>query len=101
MNITVNSISFKADQKLHDFAVKKTGKLELFFDSIIAAEVNMKVEKPEAANNKVVEIKLSVPNSADYLFAQKQADSFEEGIDLCVDALKKQLVKYKEKLRLK
>ena len=100
MIINVNAIHFAADQKLIEFATKKTSKLDLFFEGIISGEVILKVDKPEVANNKVAEIKISIPSS-DYLFAKKQADSFEEAIDLCVDALKKQLAKFKEKLKEK
>ncbi|MCW0484618.1 ribosome hibernation-promoting factor, HPF/YfiA family [Gaoshiqia sediminis] len=100
MNINVNAIHFTADQKLVDFATKKTTKLDTFFDGIISAEVILKVLKPEAANNKVAEIKISIPAN-DYLFAKKQADTFEEAIDLSVDALRKQLAKFKEKLKEK
>ncbi|PTN07619.1 ribosome hibernation-promoting factor, HPF/YfiA family [Mangrovibacterium marinum] len=100
MNVTVNAIHFTADQKLVDFAVKKTSKLDTFFDGIISAEVVLKVVRPEIANNKLAEIKISIP-SADYLFAKKQGDSFEEAIDLSLDALKKQLSKFKEKLKEK
>ncbi len=100
MNINVSAIHFTADQKLIDFATKKTNKLDTFFDGIISAEVILKVLKPEMSNNKVAEIKLSIPSN-DYLFAKKQADTFEEAIDLSVDALKKQLSKFKEKLKEK
>jgi ribosomal subunit interface protein len=96
MNIQVNTVHFTADQKLVDFVNKKVSKLDTFFDGIIGAEVILKVEKPETNNNKVAEIKLSIPGS-DYLFAEKQADSFEEAIDLSVDALRRQLAKFKEK----
>jgi ribosome-associated translation inhibitor RaiA len=58
----------------------------------------MKVVKPETVNNKLAEIKLSIPGS-DYLFAEKQADSFEEAIDLAVEAIRKQLTKFKDKLK--
>ena len=99
MNINVSSIHFTADQKLVDFAEKKIGKLDTFFDGIISAEVILKVVKPETANNKLTEIRLSI--SGNDLFAKKQADTFEEAIDLSIDALKKQLSKFKEKLREK
>lgn len=100
MNIKVNAIHFTADQKLVDFAEKKISKLDTFFDGIISAEVILKVDKPEVANNKLAEVKISIPSS-DYLFAKKQGNSFEEAIDLSVDALKKQLTKFKEKLKEK
>jgi ribosomal subunit interface protein len=98
MNIQVNTVHFTADQKLVDFVNKKVSKLDTFFEGIIGAEVIMKVEKPETANNKIAEIKLSIPG-ADYLFAEKQSDTFEESIDLAIDAIRRQLAKYKEKLK--
>jgi len=98
MNIQLSTVHFTADQKLIDFVNKKVPKLDTYFEGIIGAEVILKVVKPETVNNKVAEIKLSIPG-ADYLFAEKQADSFEEAIDLGVEAVRKQLTKFKDKLK--
>ncbi|SHI71548.1 putative sigma-54 modulation protein [Tangfeifania diversioriginum] len=98
MEIIINSVHFTTDKKLDEFVNKKVGKLDTFFDGIINAEVTLKVLKPEAAGNKISEIKLSIPANG-YLFAKKQADTFEEATDLAVDAIRKQLTKYKEKLK--
>lgn len=98
MNIQLTTVHFTADQKLVDFVNKKVPKLDTYFEGIIGAEVILKVVKPETANNKVAEVKLSIPG-ADYLFAEKQADSFEEAIDLAVEAVRKQLTKIKDKLK--
>jgi putative sigma-54 modulation protein len=98
MNIQLTTVHFTADQKLIDFVNKKVPKLDTYFEGIIGAEVILKVVKPETANNKVAEIKLSIPG-ADYLFAEKQADSFEESIDLAIEAVRKQLTKFKDKLK--
>lgn len=100
MNIKINDVHFNADQTLVDFLNKKVGKLNTFFDGVIGAEVILKVIKPETVNNKQVELKLSIPMN-DYLFAKKQADTFEEAADLAIEAVKKQLKKYKEKLKEK
>ena len=100
MNIQVNTVHFTADQKLLNFVNKKVPKLDTYFDGIIGAELILKVVKPETANNKVAELKLSIPGTK-YLFAEKQADSFEEAIDLAIDAIHRQLTKFKEKLREK
>lgn len=100
MEIIINSVHFSTDQKLVDFVNKKVGKLDTFFDGIINAEVTLKVLKPETARNKISEIKLSIPANG-YLFAKKQADTFEEATDLAVDAIRKQLTKYKEKIKNK
>ncbi len=100
MEITMNSVHFTADKKLVDFVNKKVNKLDTFFDGIINAEVTLKVLKPEVTNNKIAEIKLSIPANG-YLFAKKQADTFEEAVDMANDAMKKQLDKYKQKLKSK
>jgi len=100
MEVKINSVHFSADEKLVDFVNKKVKKLDTFFDGIIKAEVILKVAKPEAAKNKLAELKLSIP-ATDYLFAKKQADTFEEAIDLAIDAIRKQMDKHKEKLKTK
>ena len=100
MNIKINDIHFTADQALVDFLNKKVNKLDTFFEGIIGAEVILKVIKPETANNKEVELKLSIPGN-DYLFAKKQADTFEEAAILAIEAVKRQLEKFKEKLKEK
>ncbi len=100
MNINLNAVHFTPDQKLVDFANKKLNKLDTFFEGIISVELILKVLKPEAAENKVAEIKLSIPANG-YLFAKKEADTFEEAIDLAIDAIRRQLAKFKEKLKEK
>ncbi len=100
MEVKVKSVHFSTDERLVGFINKKVNKLDTFFDGIINAEVILKVDKPETANNKIAELKLSIP-AADYLFAKKQANTFEEAVDLSIEAMKKQLDKYKEKLKSK
>jgi putative sigma-54 modulation protein len=100
MEIIINSVHFNADKKLLDFVNKKVGKLDTFFDGIISAEITLRVLKPETVRNKISEVKLSIPVNG-YLFAKKQADTFEEATDLAVDAIRKQLGKFKEKLKSK
>ena len=97
MNIKIKSIHFDATERLEQFITKKIEKLEKRNEQIGSAEVTLKVVKPETAMNKEASIKLLVPQQDD-LFASKQADTFEEAVDLCVDALKRQLEKlYKDK----
>ena len=98
MNIQLNTVHFTADQKLTDFVNKKVSKLDTYFEGIIGAEIILKVVKPETANNKVAEIKLSIPGY-DYLFSEKQADTFEEAIDTAIEAVRRQLTKVKEKVK--
>jgi len=97
MEIRIQPIHFDVSQQLETFIQKKISKLEKFHDGIIAAEVVLKVIKPESAMNKDVSVRLEVPGPD--FFATKTSDSFEEAINIVVEALEKQLLKYKEKLR--
>lgn len=99
MEIKIQSIHFDASEQLQTFIQKKAAKLERFYDDIKKVEVSLKVVKPETAANKEAGVKVTVPNSEFY--ANKVCDTFEEAVDLSLDALGKQLVKYKEKVRNK
>ena len=95
MNIKIQSVHFAADKQLKEFISKKVEKLISIDDSIINADVYLKVDKPESYDNKIVEIKLH--SSFGEYFAKKQANSFEESTDLVSQALRKQILKHKEK----
>lgn len=92
MEIKIKAIHFDATEKLQQFISKKVEKLVKHNEEINDVEVILKVVKPESAMNKEASIKLLMPQSAD-LFASKVADTFEEAVDLSVDALKRQLEK--------
>ncbi|MBQ8715722.1 MAG: ribosome-associated translation inhibitor RaiA [Prevotella sp.] len=97
MEIKIQSIHFDATEKLQAFIDKKVAKLEKTFEDIQKVEVQCKVVKPATAQNKEVSMTVTVPGST--LFVEKTSDTFEESTDLCVDSMKVQLQKYKEKLR--
>ena len=97
MNIQIHSVRFDADRKLLDFVTQKLNKLSQFSEGIVSAEVFLRLDHDEERENKVTEIKIDHPRGP--LFARKQSKSFEEATDMVIDALKKQIVKQKDKLR--
>ena len=97
MEIKIQSIHFDATEKLEAFVEKKIAKLEKTFEDIQKVEVQLKLVKPATAVNKEVSLTVAVPGNT--LFVEKTTDTFEESTDLCVDSMKVQLQKYKEKLR--
>lgn len=99
MEVRIQSIHFDVSEQLLAFIQKKVAKLEKYYEDIKKVEVSLKVVKPETAENKEVGIKLLVPSGE--LYASKTCDTFEEAVDLCVEALEKQLVKHKEKQQSK
>ena len=80
MEIKIQSIHFDATEKLEAFIEKKVAKLEKSFEE-----------------NKEVSLSVAVPGNT--LFVEKTSDTFEESVDLCVDSMRAQLQKFKEKLR--
>ena len=97
MEIKIQSIHFDATENLQAFIDKKVAKLEKTFEDIQKVEVQCKVVKPATALNKEVSMTVTVPGTK--LFVEKTSDTFEESIDLCVDSMRAQLQKFKEKLR--
>ena len=97
MKVFVQSINFSADRDLVIFAEDKVTGLEKFYDKIVSAEVFMKTEHTSEKENKIAEIKVNIPGGE--LIVKKQCKSFEEGIQLSIDSLRRQLEKKKEKLR--
>lgn len=97
MKVKINSLHFKTDQKLDSFIENKVGKLSQFFDQITGSEIILKLDKDSNKENKVAEIRIDVAGAD--IYAKKQSKSFEEATDLAVDAIKKQLIRHKEKLK--
>lgn len=97
MEVRIMSIHFDATEKLQDFINKKVEKLQKSYEDIQKVEVQLKVEKPAAALNKTTSLTVTAPGNT--LFVEKTCDTFEEGVDLCLDAMKVQLTKFKEKQR--
>jgi len=95
MKVMINSVHFKADRKLEDFITQKVEKLCSKYADVINAEVTLKLDNTDTPENKIADIRLVL--RGDDLFASKQSKTFEESVDTCLDALKKQLEKYKGK----
>ncbi|PLX23828.1 MAG: ribosomal subunit interface protein [Salinivirgaceae bacterium] len=97
MDLKIHSIKFDADQKLIQFIESKVTKLEKLFENIIETEVFLRLDKNQNTENKLVEMKISIPGNE--LFAKKQCKTFEEAADQSVEALRRQIKKHKEKVR--
>ena len=97
MKIDIQSLHFTPQQELTDFVTEKVSTLSHFNDSILAGEVCLKLDKSDKTENKVCEIRLSVPGND--LFAKRQCKTFEEATNQTVEALQKQLRKLKTRLQ--
>lgn len=95
MKLQMHTIHFDADQQLTDFIKSKVEKLETFYDRIVDGEVFLKHNNKDGIDNKTVEIKLFVPGTT--LFSEEDAPSFEAAADAAIDAMRRQLKKFKQK----
>lgn len=96
MEVRIQSIHFDATERLEAFIQKKAERLARHNTAISVVDVTLKVVKPETAMNKEAVVKVSIPGH-DEIVANKVADTFEEAVDTCIDALERQLEKRKER----
>jgi putative sigma-54 modulation protein len=97
MDIKINTVHFDADKKLLKFVNDKINKLAKFYESIIEAEVFLRLENTQELENKIAEIKIII--SGYDFFAKKQSKSFEEATDNAVEAIRQQIIKHKDKTK--
>lgn len=91
MEIRIKSLKFDASDKLVAFVEKKVARIEKFFDAAQVAEVTLE----NAKEGKIAKIHVHVPG--DDLVIERVADTFENAITGCVDAMKEKLTRVKEK----
>ncbi len=96
MEVRINPVHFDISERLTAYINKKAEKTERRNQTISYIDVNLKVVKPETAMNKEAVIKVIVPHDGEFV-STKVADTFEEAVDNCFDAIERQLEKIKNK----
>ena len=96
MEVRIQAIHFEIAERLESFINKKIDKLARRNETITYVDVNLRVVKPETAMNKEAVMKVIVPQHGE-LVATKTADTFEEAVDLALEAIDRQLEKLKQK----
>ena len=97
MKVEIQSVKFDADKKLVDFIQAKMNKMDRFVENALSSQVTLKIDKDDEQGNKVAVVKIDVAGGE--LLAERRCKRFEVAIDICMDAIKKQIDKYKEKRR--
>jgi len=89
MNLTINAVNFEIAKQLEDFIDKKMNRFGRHLNADDKVEIRMSVVKPQTNLNKEVKVRIAG------LFAEKTADTFEEALDACLNALESQLERRK------
>lgn len=93
MNVQITAKNMNLTDPIRDYAEKKVEKIKKYFDDIIEVSVLLEVQK----NVHVAEI-LVVAKGV-FLKGLEKSEDLYASIDLAVDKIDKQLVKYKEKIK--
>ena len=92
MEIKIKALKFDAGEKLTEFVEKKVARVEKFFEGAIK-EVEVSLE--ELKEGKKAMIQIHVPGEE--LIIERVADTFENAVTECVDAMKEKLTRAKER----
>lgn len=96
MEIRIQGIHFDVAERLTAFINKKIERLARRNVNITYADVNLTVLKKETSMNKQAVIKVTLPHMGE-MVATKVADTFEEAVDLAIEAIDRQLEKAEAK----
>ena len=92
MNITVNAKYITLTDAIRDYSEKKIQRIAKYFDDKMDIHVNLNVEK----NMHIAEIFVNVKGM--FLKGIEKSEDMYASIDMAVDKIERQVVKYKEKL---
>lgn len=96
MNTQITARHFKASPTLRAYAEQRVTRLNQYYDGITDVHVILEILNP-AMDERQAEIGINVYRQK--LTSREVGVSHEEAIDRCVDNLKRQILRYKDKLR--
>lgn len=95
MKLYTKAVNFEIAERLEKHIEKKTKRYEKLLPESAEMEIQLTVVKPETNLNKETHVR--VVGVGGELFAQKVCDTFEQGVDDCLEAIEKQIEKQKDK----
>ena len=94
MEVKIQSVKFDASKQLIDFVEKKMSRLERFEGNSTGVDVILKLDKDDEKGNKLALVTLHVPGGD--IISEQRARTFEEAVDLALDAVKRQIEKRRD-----
>ena len=92
MKIDIHAKNIEISDTLNEMINKKVSKLSVLNNQILDTAVYL---HEEGHNLKEVQLKVNIKNQT--LVCKERHETFESALDLSVNAMKKQILKYKEK----
>lgn len=95
MEVRIQAIHFDANDRLVEFINKKAERLQRHIPALTSVDFKLSVVKPETVMNKEAVATALAPQE-EYVVT-KVANSFEEAVDLCLEAVERMAEKKKDK----
>jgi putative sigma-54 modulation protein len=96
MKIIIQSPHFTVKDELDSFIRRKISRLAHLHNTIDTSEVCLKLERSDENENKICQVKLSLPGND--LFVSKKCATFEDAVDRSIEALARQIENLKGKM---
>ena len=96
MEVKIQSVKFDAGSHLEEFINRRMSKLSRFAENAVSADVTLKLDKDRQNGNKVAAVTLHIPGGS--LVSEQRSRTFEEAVDGCIDALKRQIEKRRDRI---
>lgn len=96
MQVQITARHFKLTDKLRRYTAERVTKLERYYDGITKAHVVLDLGQANP-DERTAEIAIGVYRQT--LTAEETAATHEEAVNQCVANLKRQILRYKDKLR--
>ncbi|NTW69216.1 MAG: ribosome-associated translation inhibitor RaiA [Chlorobiaceae bacterium] len=97
LNVKVTLRHSNNHTTIEEYARNAVEPLARIYPGIISCHVILDHQKNDFEKNKIAEITVNVPQHV--LVAKDAGVAYEQSIDNCVEAMSRQLLKYKEKLQ--
>ena len=94
MEVNIQSVKFDASNHLIEFVEKNMSRLERFEGNSTGVDVTLKLDKDSERGNKIALVTLHVPGAD--IVSEQRAHTFEEAVDLALDAMKRQIEKRRD-----
>ena len=94
MEVKIQSVKFDASKQLIEFVEKKMSRLERFEGNSTGVDVTLKLDKDDEKGNKLALVTLHIPGGD--IVSEQRARTFEEAVDLALDAIKRQIEKRRD-----
>jgi putative sigma-54 modulation protein len=101
MQMQVTARHFKASDELHVYVSERVSKLQRYYDGITSARVVLERLPVQANGSTAYAAEISLNVYRQVLTAREESTSYEEAVNQCIGNLKRQIIRYKDKLRRK